>query len=113
MDGDLQGAGDGNAAEAEQHSGGPSPADMRPNAAADGGAVGPGHPAAAFAALDDDTRGAMRGRVVEELVSNSAHYPVANAVLEILLAREAGFQLGIKVFATLAAAVCRPTSSPA
>ena len=62
-------------------------------------------PAAAVTAVDDHTQGTMRGRVIEELVSNSAHYPVANAVLEILLAREAGFQLGIEVFAMLAAAV--------
>lgn len=33
----------------------------------------------------------MLRRVVEELDSNSAHYPVTNAVLAILLAREAGF----------------------
>jgi len=105
MAGDLRQAGYGNVAGAEQRSGDGSSAVMGSNSTADGVAEQADRPAAAVTAVDDHTRGTMRGRVIEELVSNSAHYPVANAVLEILLAREAGFQLGIEVFAMLAAAV--------
>jgi hypothetical protein len=65
--------------------------DARPNVASDAAATEGREAATISAVVDDNGRNTMLRRVVEELDSNSAHYPVTNAVLAILLAREAGF----------------------
>jgi adenylate cyclase len=55
--------------------------------------------------LDERLHGTRRGRIVEAWLTNAAHYPLTNAVLEILIARETdyriGFELGIMLFASV------------
>lgn len=84
---------------------GPPPPGGSEDVPAGAAAATRGSAPAATAFPADADEGNVRVRVLEELVANSAHYPVANAILEILLARETGWQLGIEVFAMLAAAV--------
>jgi len=101
----IPGSSHGNAAGAPTRSGALASPKQMTSAPLDEGTAGRAAPETIAAAIDENGQDSPRARLIEELVSNSAHYPVANAVLEILLVREAGFQLGIEVFAMFAAAV--------
>ncbi len=101
----IPGSSHGNAAGASARSGALAPPKPGTFASSDEGTAGSGAPAAIAASTGQNGQDSPRAGLIEELVSNSAHYPLANAVLEILLVREVGFQLGIEVFAMFAAAV--------